>query len=126
MEMENYLLFPRKKITKRIPHPSERCRLIVFSLLCSHSKYKIAQELVEASRRYIFNIPGLALRLKKCFPQDYISVCLRSGIFVFLVIDKSSTVASRRVNRGISSAIYFIQLKKPASFHRRVYLRIPW
>ena len=54
-----------------------------------------------------------------------LSVFARAFLFSWSSI-KSSIVPSWRANRGISSAIFFIQLKKPASFHRRVYLRIPW
>ena len=56
-----YRVFSTFSKKKRIPRFSERCRLIVFSLLCSHSKYELTQELVEVSRRYFFNISGLAL-----------------------------------------------------------------
>ena len=98
-------------------HPSGRYRLKLFSLLCWHSKYELAQGLVERGRRYFVNIPELTLRLKNMFLVR-LYVCLSSlGFFLFSCSSiKSSTVPSRRANRYITAIFFPFSSRNPLLF----------
>ena len=107
--------FHEKKLTKRIPHPSERCRLIFFSILCSHSIHSLR------------NLSRLAGGISSAFLDSHfvwinvfskiIFLSIFAWVFLFSYSSiKTSTAPARRANCGISAIFFFIQLKKPASF----------
>ena len=120
----SFILFSLEIPLKAVNQPYERCRLMVFF----RSKYNLAQELIELSRRYFFNLPGVALLLKNVFrpfflfssrnPRFFIGV----GIFGYHGDVKSfAPLIGRTISAHCRSAFWLVSCVFHKNFNRPFY-----